>query len=599
MAARIEDYAMIGDCQTAALVSREGSIDWLCLPRFDSPACFAALLGEPKHGRWLIAPTGGVRRVRRRYLNGSLVLETEFETEDGVVAVIDAMLVRLAEHRPRLVRIVEGRAGRVPMHTEVVFRFDYGSIVPWVVKEDSSVKAIAGPELVRIVTPIVLRGRDLTTVADFVVECGHRVPFVLTWQYSFEAPLPKIDGLDALAKTTAWWQEWSKQCVLENEDRDAVLRSAVILKGLTDARTGGMVAAVTTSLPEAIGGVRNWDYRYSWVRDATFTLLALLNAGFKQEAVAWREWLLRAVAGESSCIQVMYGVAGERRLDEHVLPWLPGYEGSHPVRIGNAASTQLQLDVYGELVDAMYQAWRAGLPPGRDGWSLQRSLLNWLDCNWERPDEGIWEVRGERRSFTHSNVMAWVAMDRAIKAVENFGAEGPVDRWRATRQKIFDDVCKKAWNEKVGAFTQSYGSEDLDAALLMMPLVGFLPANDSRVRRTIEAIEKGLMHEGFVMRYTNHGEVDGLPGTEGIFLPCTFWFADCLLLLGRRDDARATFDRCLAVRNDVGLLSEEYDPRTKRMLGNFPQAFSHVALVNTALNLASEATGPAAHRQKT
>jgi GH15 family glucan-1,4-alpha-glucosidase len=555
------------------------------------------VLGGPEHGRWLLAPKGGVRGTRRRYVDGSLVLETEFETEDGVVAVTDAMPLRLTERRPRLVRVVEGRQGRVPMHTEMVLRFDYGSIVPWVRKENGSLLAIAGPEAVRIATPIALRGRDLTTVADFVVERGDRVPFVLTWQYSFESKLPEIDPNVALEKTKAWWEEWSSQCTYDGEDREAVVRSLVTLKGLTDARTGGMVAAATTSLPERIGGVRNWDYRFSWVRDATFTLYALLHAGFKEEAVAWREWLLRAVAGDSSQLQVMYGIAGERRLDEREVPWLPGYEGSKPVRIGNKASTQLQLDVYGELVDALFLAWRSGLPPGRDGWSLERGLLRWLEGNWQQPDEGIWEVRATRRPFTHSRVMAWVAMDRAIKAVEKLGAEGPVDRWRAARQAIFDEVCKKAWNPKVGAFTQYYGADDLDAAVLMMPMVGFLPATDGRVRGTIEAIERDLMRDGFVMRYTNHGEVDGLPGSEGVFLPCTFWLADALLMLGRRDDARALFDRCLALRNDVGLLSEEYDPREKRMLGNFPQAFSHVALVNAAMNLASETEGPGAHRR--
>ena len=595
MPSRIEDYAMIGDCETAALVGRDGSIDWLCFWRFDAPACFAALLGTPQNGRWLLAPKGETKRVTRRYREGTLVLETEMETEDGTVVIIDAMPPRHdgAGQRPHLVRVVEGKRGRVPMQMELVLRFDYGSIVPWVRSNEGCLRAIGGQDAVRLVTPIALHGKDLTTVASFTVEAGDRVPFVLSWHFSYEPPPAPIDAYKTIEEVTASWQKWSSKCEIGGPWRDAVLRSLVTLKGLTSHRTGGIVAAPTTSLPEEIGGVRNWDYRYCWVRDATFTLLALLHAGFNDEAAAWREWLLRAVAGKPSELQIMYGVGGERRLTELTLPDLAGYERSSPVRIGNAASSQLQLDVYGELMDCLYLCGKSGLAPEESAWDLQLALLGSLDELWEKPDNGIWEVRGPHRHFTHSKMMAWVAMDRAIKSVESFGVEGPVDRWRATRQSIFDEVCREGWSSEVGAFTQYYGAKDLDASLLMMPLVGFLPVDDPRVGGTIAAIQAGLMDDGFVARYATHGVVNGVPGKDGSFIPCTFWLADCLALQGKYAEARAVFERLLAIRNDVGLLGEEYDPRNKRMLGNFPQAFSHVALIHTALNLAQgDARGP-------
>jgi GH15 family glucan-1,4-alpha-glucosidase len=601
MKSRIEDYAMIGDCETAALVGIDGSIDWLCFQRFDASACFAALLGTAENGRWLLAPQGEVKRVARRYREGTLVLETEIETEEGTVVIVDAMPPRHDGpqpdgRRPHLVRLVEGKRGRVPMQMELILRFDYGSIVPWVRSIDGSLRAIGGRDGVRLVTPIALHGKDFTTVASFVVEAGDRVPFVLSWHLSYEDPPPAIDATKAITETTTWWQEWSRRCTIGGPWQGAVLRSLVTLKGLTSHRTGGIVAAPTTSLPEEIGGVRNWDYRYCWVRDATFTLLALLQGGFNEEAAAWREWLLRAVAGKTNELQIMYGVGGERRLTEFSLPHLPGYEGSSPVRIGNAASTQVQLDVYGELMDCLYLCGKGGLAPEESAWDLQLALLASLEEIWERPDNGIWEVRGPHRHFTHSKMMAWVAIDRAIKSVESFGAEGPVDRWRATRQTIFDEVCREGWSPEIGAFTQSYGSKDLDASLLMMPLVGFLPASDPRVSGTIAAIQANLVQDGFVNRYSTHEAVDGVTGRDASFIPCTFWLADCLALQGKYGEARAIFEQLLAIRNDVGLLSEEYDPRAKRMLGNFPQAFSHVALIHTALNLAPRDALGALHR---
>jgi GH15 family glucan-1,4-alpha-glucosidase len=592
----IEDYGLIGDTQTAALVGKDGSVDWLCMPRFDSPACFAALLGGPEHGRWLLAPAGGVRRVERRYAGDSLVLETHFETDDGAVRVVDFMPPR--GRAPDLVRIVEGVGGRVPMRMQLVIRFDYGSIVPWVRRIDGTLACVAGPDALCLRTPIETSGFELTTVAEFAVDEGDRVPFVLTWYPSHEPPPEEVDADHALRDTLAWWDEWGARLDYDGEWREDVARSLVVLKALTYAPTGGIVAAPTTSLPEWAGGVRNWDYRYCWLRDATFTLYALLASGFTDEARSWRDWLLRAVAGDPADLQIMYGAAGERRLTELELGWLPGYERSRPVRIGNAASNQLQLDVYGEVMDALHQGRRAGLEPNPTAWALQRKLLAFLEDGWREPDEGIWEVRGPRRHFTHSKVMAWVAFDRAVKAVENFGQAGPVERWKRLRAEVHDEVCRKGFDVDRGAFVQSYGSRTLDASLLMIPLVGFLPATDPRVRSTLEAIERELLSDGFVLRYPTdaEGSVDGLPPGEGAFLPCTFWLADNLHLVGREDDARRVFDRLLALRNDLGLLSEEYDPHAGRLLGNFPQAFTHVGLVNTAANLSPRRGGPARDR---
>ena len=592
---RIEDYAIIGDTQTAALVGADGSIDWLCLPRFDSGACFASLLGTPEHGRWSLAPRGGARRVSRRYRGDSLILETELETPEGAVRIIDFMPIR--GDTPDVVRIVEGLRGRVAMAMELVIRFDYGSAVPWVRRLDGTLHAVAGPDALFLHTPVETRGEGLTTVAELTVTAGDRVPFVLTWQASHLPPPDAIDAEAALSDTERWWAEWSGHGRTSGPDRDLVMRSLITLKALTYAPTGGLVAAATTSLPEDIGGSRNWDYRYCWLRDATFSLYALMLAGYDDEALAWRDWLLRAVAGSPSQLQIMYGPAGERRLTEVELGWLPGYEGSAPVRIGNAASGQFQLDVYGEVMDCLHQARRAGVAESETAWDLQLSLMDFLEGHWRDPDEGIWEVRGPRRAFTHSKVMAWVAADRAVKAVEQLGLAGPGERWRALRSEIHADVCEHGYDAERRTFTQSYGRPELDASLLMLPLVGFLPAHDERMVGTVAAIEEHLCASGFVMRYAadSRGEVDGLPGDEGAFLPCSFWLADNLILQGRVDDGRRLFDRLAGLANDVGLLAEEYDPRHDRMVGNFPQAFTHVALVNTANNLA-EAIGPARSR---
>ncbi|HLJ92729.1 MAG TPA: glycoside hydrolase family 15 protein [Gemmataceae bacterium] len=593
MASRIEDYALIGDLQTAALVGRNGSIDWLCLPRFDSGACFAALLGNPEHGRWLLAPKAEIRRIRRRYRDATLVLETSYETDAGAVTLIDFMPLRAQS--PVLVRMVKGDRGRVPMQLEIIIRFDYGSIVPWVRRTIRGIRAIAGPNSLLLNTDVELQGQNLTTVAEFTVTEGQVVPFVLRWYPSHEEPPPPADPLQALPETDRWWQEWSGRCTYQGPWRDQVMRSLITLKALTYDPTGGIMAAATTSLPEQLGGVRNWDYRYCWVRDATFTLYSLIEGGYLEEARAWRQWLLRAVAGEPSKLQIMYGLDGRRRLREWEVDWLPGYEGSRPVRIGNAASGQFQLDVYGEVLDALYQARVAGLEADEAGWRFGEAILEFLETAWSRPDEGIWEVRGPRRHFTHSRVMAWVALDRAVKAAERFGRTGPVDRWRKLRDTIHEQVCREGFNTELGAFVQYYGSRKLDASLLVAPLVGFLPPNDPRVRGTVDAIERRLLHDGFVQRYESDPGVDGLPPGEGAFLPCTFWLADNYALLGRDADAQETFERLLGLCNDVGLLSEEYDPHAGRLVGNFPQAFSHVGLVNTAMNLA-HAKGPAHKR---
>ncbi len=597
MALRIEDYALIGDCQTAALVGKDGSIDWLCLPRFDSDACFAALLGTPANGRWRLAPKAPVRRVRRGYRGETLVLDTEFETDEGAVRLTDFMPIR--DKAPDVVRIVEGLRGRVPMRAELVIRFDYGKTVPWVRRAQDGIRAVAGPDSLQLHTTAETHGEDLTTVSEFTVSPGERVPFVLTWQQSYRPEPEAIDPYEALGDTVSFWQEWSAKCIYQGEWRDLVVRSLITLKALTYLPSGGIVAAATTSLPEHIGGVRNWDYRFCWLRDATFTLLALVNGGYTDEAAAWGRWLLRAVAGDPGCTQIMYGLGGERRLTEYEVPWLAGYEGSRPVRIGNAAHAQFQLDVYGEMLDALYHSAQAGLKPKGDGWNLARALVNHVEQVWDQPDEGIWEVRGPRRHFTHSKVMAWVALDRAVRSAEQFGLEAPLDRWKATRRAIHERVCREGFDPKLNSFTQSFGSDLLDASLLMIPLVGFLPPDDPRVEGTVAAIGKHLRKDGFVARYDSSQTDDGLPPGEGAFLPCTFWLADCYAVMGRRAEARELFERLAGLCNDVGLLSEEYDPAARRLLGNFPQAFTHVGLVNTAFNLFCPTCCPAEQRKRT
>jgi GH15 family glucan-1,4-alpha-glucosidase len=584
--APIEDYGLIGDLQTAALVDRHGRIDWLCLPRFDSGAVFAALLGDDDNGHWTIQPAGELRAVSRRYVEDTLVLESTLETSNGVVRLIDFMPPRDA--RLDVVRIVEGLRGRVEMRMELVLRFDYGSIVPWVRNFDGTLVAVAGPDAVSLRTPVELEGRDMRTLASFAVSQGDRVPFVLTWFPSHE-PLPEeTDPESALADTASYWEDWAARCTHAGPWHEDVHRSILTLKALTYAPTGGVVAAPTTSLPEALGGVRNWDYRYCWLRDATLTLLALLRSGYTEEAGAWRDWLLRAAAGKPEDLQIMYGVAGERRLTELELPWLGGYEGSRPVRIGNGASSQLQLDVYGEIVDAFTTARRHGLEPSDPAWRLTLKLLDWLESGWQETDEGIWEVRGPRRHFTHSKVMAWVAFDRAVKTVESFGRVGPLDRWSRLREEIRDSVLHDGYDADRGTFVQSYGSDRLDASLLLIPLVGFLPARDERMVGTVRAIEQELLRDGLVERYRADDEnvgVDGLPPGEGVFLPCSFWLAAVLAQQGRHDDARALFERLLSLRNDLGLISEEYDPERRRLVGNFPQAFTHLALVETTYTM--------------
>lgn len=594
MASRIEDYALIGDCQTVALVDRQGSIDWLCFPRFDSPACFASLLGTRDHGNWQIAPTGNIRSTSRQYRGETLVLETEFETDEGRVALIDCMPLRTG--LPDVLRVIEGRAGTVSMRSELVIRFDYGSIVPWVRQIDRGIRATAGPDTLYCRSDIEQHGEDLRTVADFTISAGERKHMMLTWAPSHVPEPDEKDWQQSLTATENWWREWSERCTYEGPWRDAVVRSLLTLKALTYAPTGGLVAAPTTSLPEQLGGVRNWDYRYCWLRDATFTLYALMTGGYIEEAAAWRDWLVNAVAGTPSQIQIMYGLAGERRLTELELDWLPGYENSSPVRIGNAAARQHQLDVYGEVMDALHVARRGGLKPDENAWRVQRGLLEFLENDWQHPDEGIWEIRGPRRHFVHSKVMAWVAMDRAVKAVEVFGLPGDAKKWRTIRDTIHAQICAQGYDPELKSFVQYYGSKQVDGSLLMLPLVGFLPPHDPRMAGTVAAIQQRLMRDGFVDRYVTVPEVDGLPPGEGVFLLCTFWLADNLALMDRDDEATEIFERLLALRNDVGLLSEEYDPETKRLTGNFPQAFSHLGLINTARNLA-RAGGPAEDRQ--
>jgi GH15 family glucan-1,4-alpha-glucosidase len=590
---KIEDYAFLSDTQTGALVSRDGCVDWLCFPRFDSPACFASLLGEKKNGHWRFFSEEKIEKTRRQYRDETLILETEIETKSGAVRLIDFMPPR--GENPDIIRIVEGLRGKVSMHMELIIRFDYGHIVPWVRRRNDGLEAIAGPDGLILRTPIETCGKDLTTVAEFTVTKGDRVPFVLTWFLSHKDPPRKVNPEHALRDTEKYWGDWSSQFQSEGEWRDSVMRSLITLKGLTYAPTGGLVAALTTSLPEEIGGVRNWDYRFCWLRDAALILLALLRSGYREEAKSWRQWLLRAIAGSPEQMQAIYGVRGERRLEEFEIPWLSGYENSKPVRIGNAASNQFQLDVYGEILAAIWQADRVGLKLEDADWALMVQLMKFLESNWQKPDEGIWEVRGGRKHFTHSKMMAWLAFDRAIKLVEECGcaADEHFKRWEKVRDQIHAEVCERGYNIDKKAFTQFYGSDALDASLLLMPVAGFLPATDERVRSTIEAIERELMQDGFVLRYRQQDEnVDGLPGGEGVFLPCSFWLADCLHLIGRKEEARELFERLLNLRNDVGLLSEEYDPREKRQLGNFPQAFSHVALISAAAILGDEIFRP-------
>lgn len=593
MPSRIEDYALIGDLQTCALVARDGSIDWMCVPRFDSPACFAALLGEPKHGRWLLAPRSPARSIRRRYRGDSLVLETEYECDEGRVRIVDFMPIRTRV--VDLVRLVEGIEGTVSMRMELEIRFDYGSIVPWVRSIGNGIRAIAGPDTIYCRGDVPMHGEGLATVAEFEVAAGQRVAFDLTWTSTY-GPEPDLEEVEArLEETEAFWRDWSSRCTYDGPWRDAVMRSLITLKALTYEPTGGLVAAATTSLPEHIGGVRNWDYRHCWLRDATFSLYALTVGGYTDEARAWREWLVHAAAGRPEELQIMYGITGERRLTELELDWLPGYEGSRPVRDGNMAYRQYQLDVYGELMDALHLTRRLGLPPNEDAWRVQCAIMKFLERGWKEPDEGIWEVRGPRRHFTHSKVMAWVAFDRSVAAVEQFGMRGPVERWRKVRDEIRADVLAHGFNRDCNAFVQFYGSSSADASLLMLPSLGFLPADDPRMTGTVALIREQLDRDGFLLRYRTDPHVDGLPPGEGSFLLCTFWLADVLALQGKHHEAEAIFERLLSLRNDVGLLAEQYDPAARRHLGNFPQAFSHVGLINTARNLHRHG-GPAEDR---
>jgi GH15 family glucan-1,4-alpha-glucosidase len=596
MSTPIEDYGLIGNTYTAALVSRDGSIDWLCLPRFDSDAVFSALLGGPEHGRWLIAPMDERARSSRSYRNETGILETRFETSEGAVKIVDFMaLSEEGEDQVDLIRLVYGERGRVRMRTEIILRFDYARSVPWVRQHLGGPVAVAGANAVQFISPVQLRGTtDMMTVGEFTIEAGDSVPFTMSWYPSHHKAFRYRDPYETLLGTETQWHDWSGRCNLQGPWRDAIVRSLITLRMLTYRPTGGIVAAPTTSLPEWIGGVRNWDYRFCWIRDAALTLYALLSSGYRDEARAWREWLLRATAGHPAEMQIMYGLSGERRLTEYEIPWLPGYESSRPVRIGNAAHEQLQLDVYGELMDALHAANRYGLEASTDTWSLQIQLLNYLETIWEQPDQGIWEIRGEPRHFTFSKVMAWVAFDRAIKSVDQFGFEGPQAHWAELRRKIAEQILERGYDAERNTFVQYYGARDLDASLLLIPQLGFLPPGDPRVRGTIAAIERELVQDGFVSRYPSTTGADGLPPGEGVFLACSFWLVNSLALVGRRDDAIALFDRLLALRNDLGLLAEEYDPVAKRQLGNFPQAFSHISIINTAAHLSELESASAA-----
>jgi GH15 family glucan-1,4-alpha-glucosidase len=595
----IEDYGFISNLLSCALVSRDGSIDWLCLPRFDSDACFAALLGTGRNGYWKIRPATDDYKVTRRYRPGTAILETEFETADGTVTLVDFMPLARDEEHVDVFRIVRGEHGRIRMRMEFVLRFGYGRSVPWVRRTDFGLRAVDGPDALELHTDVDLKNADYRTVADFYVSGGSSVPFALCWHPSHRTRERNIDPLGRLKQTEDFWREWSNKRNHELDDHDpwadAAERSLITLKGLTYEPTGGIVAAATTSLPEELGGERNWDYRYCWIRDATLTLYALLTSGYRAEAQAWREWMLRAAAGHPSQLQIMYGLSGERRLNESTLDWLPGYEKSLPVRVGNGAYDQLQIDVYGELMDALHVGRKFQLDPSQDAWRFQKTLLKNLQKRWSRPDKGLWEIRSGARHFTHSKLMAWVAYDRGVKAVEDYGLSGPVDDWRRTRDRIRDEILENGWSERRKSFVQTYGSDALDASLLMIPLVGFLPPEDPRVIATVEAVQQDLMEDGLLLRYRHERSDDGLEGREGTFLVCSFWLCDALCMIGRHDEGQDLFERLLSLRNDIGLLAEEYDPRTKRQLGNFPQAFSHIGIVNTRNNLLS-ARGPAAQR---
>ena len=594
--APIEDYALLGDMQTAALVGRNGEIDWLCLPRFDSPACFAALLGGPEAGSWRLAPTGEGPASRRHYRDDSLVLESEWDTPSGTVRIIDFMPPRGVA--ADVVRIVEGVRGRVPMHMSLRLRFDYGHVVPWVRRNEEGISAIAGPDAIWLHTPVPTRGEDLCTFADFEVAEGQRIPFVITHHASHLSEPEPVDPFEALSETQGWWSQWMANFRYDGRWQAEVRRSVMLLKALTYAPTGGIVAAATTSLPEQLGGIRNWDYRYCWLRDATFTLQALLGTGFVAEARAWREWLVRAVAGDPSKLQIMYGLDGSRRLTETTLPWLDGYAGSQPVRVGNAAADQFQLDVWGEVLDGLHLAREAGMDADDTAWDVQRALLDYLEGHWQRPDNSLWEVRGPQRQFVHSKVMAWAGVDRAVRTVENHGLPGPLDTWCGLREAIHDDVCAHGFDPDRNTFTQSYGSHALDAALLLLPRVGFLPWDDPRIVGTVEAVQKDLCRDGFVLRYRPEHSDDGLPGGEGAFLACSFWLADALSGIGRQDAATELFERLLSLRNDVGMLSEEYDTESGQQVGNTPQAFSLVGLINTARQLSGHSTRTSSRRHE-
>lgn len=599
MSKPIEDYGFIGNTATGALIARDGSMDWLCPPRFDEDACFAALLGGPEHGRWLIAPVDEVRRTTRRYRPGTAILETTFETDSGSVTLIDFMPFMDDDRHVDIVRLVRANRGQVRMRIELVVRFGYGRTIPWVRRIDAGLTAISGPDGLLLRTPVTLRGEELRTVGEFSIGAETTIPFTLSY-FPSHLPLPRDGDTQAqLEETEKRWLAWSGRCCFNRSQadhwHDAVTRSLITLKTMTFSPTGAMVAAPTTSLPEHVGGVRNWDYRYCWIRDATLGLYALLNSGYREEAAAWRDWLLRAAAGEPRQLQIMYGLGGEHRLSELELPWLPGYEGSTPVRVGNAAYEQRQLDVPGELMDALHVGRKFKLEPNPEAWRFQKAMLRQVEQDWDKPDEGIWEVRGGQRHFTHSRMMCWVAFDRAIRAVESFGLSGPVEHWRALRDEIHADICCHGWSEEKQSFVQHYDDTALDASLLLMGEVGFLPPEDPRFASTVEAIERELVVDGLVLRYRADDTPDGLPGNEGVFLPCSFWLVDAYTMLGRHEDAVTLFERLLSLRNDLGLLAEEYDPRAKRLLGNFPQAFSHIALINSAHNLASSG-GPAEQR---